>query len=314
MGRHGGGSRNRGRSGGRSGGGSRNSGVRSSAQPFSGCYNRSYYHKGKYHSYYTADKDFSQTKSMIGVRVCLIVVWSVLLLPMMVSMTASGIIIGEKVNGNPDRIVIQDTIDLLTPGEEQKLLTLFDTVYAKSGMPVTLYTDDMEWKDKYSSIEVYSEEVYYGMGTEENAMIILFTYDGTFDWVYDIYCGDDTIKCLSDSSFDTLIDNLQKGMAGQNLCDALEFSFNSIMGDLAETYVDTNAFLAAGMGIAFYCLFVGIMYCSCAKDWKAYKYFKENRNQMDDTPMSVKYECSSCGAHNTNLSEVCEYCGTVLKL
>ena len=60
MARHGGGSRSGGSSSSRSGGGSRSGGssVRTSKTPFKGGYNRSYYHKGKLHSYYTSDKNF----------------------------------------------------------------------------------------------------------------------------------------------------------------------------------------------------------------------------------------------------------------
>ena len=235
MGRHGGGSRSGGRrsSGGRGG----SYGSLSSSEPFKGCYNRSYHHRGVYHSYYTNEKKFGLSKFRVILKLITFILVNVIWLPVMIALALETVQFGEKVNGNSDRIVIQDTMDLLTPEEEQKTLELFHKVYLKSGMPITLYTDDMKWQDKYSSIEVYSEELYYAMGIEEDAMIILFTYDGTFEWIYDIYCGNDTEKCLSYAAFDKLIDNFQKGMAGQNLYDALDVSLNSIMDDLAETYV-----------------------------------------------------------------------------
>ncbi len=54
----------------------------------------------------------------------------------------------------------------------------------------------------------------------EDAMIILFTVGDNadfYDWEYDMYCGDDTIKCFSDEAFDTLLENFRKGMAKQDL-------------------------------------------------------------------------------------------------
>ena len=313
MGRHGGGSRSGGRR--RSSGGS--SGTRSSSEPFKGCYNRSFYHKGKYYSYYTSDRGYG-VSVFSRIRTTLLLVGIILYTALMLfaaKMIAANIFyVGEKINGNPDRILIQDTIDILTPEEERKALDLFNRVYSESGMPITLYTDDMQWQDNYESIEVYSEELYYAMGTEEDAMIILFTYDGTFEWVYDMYCGDDTIKCLSNRAFNKLLDNFQKGMAGQNLYDALEYSLNSIMDDFVESYIDSSAIVGIAILIVIYVIFFAIMYHFYSKERNAYKYFKENPDKVDNTPMLVKYVCPSCGAHNSNLLEVCEYCGTILKM
>ena len=311
MGRHGGGSRSGGRSSSGSGGGS---GSKSSTTPFRGCYNRSYYHKGVCHSYYTNNKNFGTSKFRITAQLILSIFFSVLVLSLILFTAFGCIISGEKVNGNPDRIVIQDTIDLLTSEEEQKALELFNQVYSKSGMPVTLYTDDMEWKAKYDSIEIYSEELYYAIGIEEDAMIILFTYDGTFNWVYDIYCGDDTTKCMSYITFSKLLDNFQKGMAGQNLYHALDYSLNSIMDELAETIFDPIPLFVAGVLTCLYAIGFYIFFLSYSKEKNAYNYFLENPDKVDKTPMLVKNICPSCGAHNTNLLEICEYCGTVLKM
>ena len=314
MGRHGGGSRSSGRRSVSRSSRSSKGGSKISSKPFRGCYNRSYYHKGVYHRCYTNAEDFGTSKLRIILYLLSVIFVSAMMLPFVVLVGSFIVQIGEKVDGNPERIVIQDTIDVLDPEEEKRALELFDEVYSASGMPITLYTDDMEWKNKYSSIEVYSEELYYAMGIEEDAMIILFTYDGTFDWVYDIYCGDDTIKCLSDKAFNELIDNFQKGMAGQELYDALDFSLNSIMDDLAKTYIDVGMLFCTGFCILMYAFVLVIIMIPYLKEKKAYEYFKENPEKVDKVPMSVKSQCPSCGAHNTNFLETCEYCRTVLKM
>ena len=318
MGRHGGGSRSGGRSGGsRSGDGSRSSGAVATiaSAPFQGCYNRSYYYRGRYHSCYTNDKAYGTSKSrLIGKFLLMLLIMGAMLM-LVLAVASVTVHVGEKVNGDPDRIMIQDTMDLLTPEEEQRTLELFREVYDASGMPVTLYTDDMEWNSKYSSLEVYSEELYYAMGVEEDAMLILFTYDGTFEWVYDVYCGDDTIRCLSDPAFEKLLDAFQKGMAGQDLCAALEHAFHSVMDDLAKTSVDKSLLGVLVGTIAVFGLILWFgFFRPFAKEWRAYKYFRENPESVEQKPILVKPQCPSCGAHNSKLLEVCEYCGTVLTL
>ena len=79
---------------------------------------------------------------------------------------------GKKISGDTDRIYIEDRANALTAEEEEKVLDLLHEVYEKSGMPVTVYTDDFDWRRHYATIEVYSEELYYSIGYEEDAMIL----------------------------------------------------------------------------------------------------------------------------------------------
>ena len=316
MGRHGGGSRSGGGGGGSHGGGSRGGGsAKTSAKPFAGCYNRGYYHKGVYHSCYTNCEKYGTSKGRLIGQLLTILFMVVCMLPLLVLVGSMAVEVGSKVDGDPDRIRIEDRLDLLTSEEEQRTLALFENVYEASGMPVTLYTDDMAWQDKYSSIEVYSEELYYAMGIEEDAMVILFTYDGSFEWIYDMYCGDDTVACLSDPAFETLLEEFRKGMAGQNLCNALEHAFGSVMDDFATSSVDWGLI---GIVVVMAGIFGVIVWFAAVrpylKERKAYLYFKEHPEEAGQEQLLVKPQCPSCGAHNSNHKEVCEYCGTVLKL
>lgn len=287
MGRHGGGSSggisHAFRNGRRHG---RGSAVIHSSVPFAGGYNRSYYHKGVYHSHYTNDKKFGT--SLFRVICYFIQILFFFFGTLSVTQFTPDtplIVFGEKVNGDLNRIVIQDTIDLLTPGEEERIKDLFSKVYAASGMPITLYTDDMEWQGKYNSIETYSEELYYAMGEEEDAMIILFTCNDNSDWVFDIYCGDDTIKCLSDTAFEKLVDNFQSGMAAQELIHALNHSLNSIMDDFAKTYIDSST-LYFVLILVCCCYVVKESVSSFLIEKNAYTYFKENPEALVDSPHS----------------------------
>ena len=226
MGRHGGGSRSGGSrsrsSSSRSHSGSRSRGssssVKSSKTPFRGCYNRSYYYRGRYHPYYTTDATFGTNSGFNVFKLIIAIFITIHMLLMLCTMGFSMISFGSKVDGNPDRIAIVDNIDILTPDEENKTLELLHDVYDKSGMPITIITDDFTWKDYYANIETYSEELYYTIGMDETAMVILFTQDdvGDFiDWEYDVYCGDDTVNCLSDETFDEFLDIFQKSMSKQ---------------------------------------------------------------------------------------------------
>lgn len=190
-------------------------------------------------------------------------------------------------------------------------------VYQASGMPVTVYTDTFEWKQHYNSLEVYSEELYYQLGFDEDAMIILFTTDNAttfYDWEYDIYCGDETTACLSDDTFDKLLTNFQKGMAKQSLYQALDYSWNSVMDDLAKTSVNWGGLPVLIMILAFYGVFNYTILGKSKKNNDAYRYFKENPDKYESTPMIVYSECPSCGASNSAQSETCSYCGALLKI
>ena len=229
----------------------------------------------------------------------------------------SFISFGSKVNGDISRIKIVDNVDVLTFAEEEQTLELLHEIYYVSGMPVTVYTDSFEWENHYYDLEVYSEELYYQMGYDEDAMIILFTTgnrDGFDDWEYDMYCGDDTIKCLSDASFDKLLDNFQKGMAGQNLCHALDHAWNSVMDELAKTTINWSNMPILLFILAFYSVFYISILGSTIKQNAAYKYFKENPEQLSHAPMTVLSTCPSCGASNSFQEENCPYCETLLKI
>ena len=325
MGRHGGGSRSggshRSSSSGRSSGGSRGSGgsgVRTSSTPFTGCYNRSYYDRsGRLHSCYTSNKAFG-TKSGWSFGIVFALIFITFHMLIMVGAFGFGMInFGSKVSGDPARIFIEDHANVMTDNEEQEVLALLQDVYDASGMPVTVYTDDFSWKEHYDSLEVYSEELYYKIGYDEDAMIILFTVDnkdGFYDWEYDMYCGDDTTKCLSDNTFDKLLNHFQKGMAKQNLAQGLDYAWNSVMGDLAKTTVNWSMLPVILFLLMFYGIFYIAILGSTVKQNAAYRYFKENPEKLSNNPMVLYSECPSCGASNAMQEEVCPYCGTLLKI
>lgn len=254
------------------------------------------------------------------------------------SLIVGGVILsmtdfGGKVDGNPDRIQIIDNIDILSTDEENDIIDLLHKIYDKSGMPVTVITDDFEWKENYYSIEAYSEELYYGIDMDESAMVILFTQEedskGFVDWEYDMYCGDDTIKCLSDRTFDDLIESFQKSMAKQDLYYALDYSWNSVMKDLAKTSINPGGMILIAFLLCFYGIFYFVIILDIKKKQNAKNYFSENPQMLQTQPMtsenasaqtpvgqplSLYSECPSCGAPNTQMKEVCEYCGSVLKI
>lgn len=323
MGRHGGGSRSGGShrsSSSRSGGGSRGggSGARTSKTPFKGCYNRTYYdRRGRVHRYYTSNKNFG-TKSGWGVGNIVALVFVTLHMCLMLAgMISTSVTLGGRIEGDRSRILILDPVDVLTDQEETEILTLLNQVYEKTGMPVTVCTDDFSWKEHYQSLEVYSEEIYYQIGMDESSMVILFTENDDpdfYDWEYDVYCGDDTERCFSDATFDKFLDNFQKGMAGQKLSEALKYSWNSVMDDLAKTKVDFVIVPIVLFLLFFYGIFYVVILIPVRKQNDAYKYFQANPERLSQAPMTMYSECPSCGASNSEQAEVCPYCGTLLKI
>ncbi len=325
MGRHGGGSRSGGssRSGGRSsrsGGGSRSSGsgTRTSSTPFKGCYNRSYYdRRGKFHQCYTSSKTFGAKSGWHGGVIFALVFITIHMLIMIGGFAISMIEFGGKVSGDSSRIFIEDNADVLTSAEEEEVLELLHNVYEASGMPVTLYTDDFTWKEHYSSLEVYSEELYYKLSFDEDAMVILFTTNNNsefYEWEYDMYCGDDTVKCLSDANFDKLLSNFQKGMARQNLAEALDYSWNSVLDDLGHATINWVGAPMLILLLAFYGIFYVAILSGTKKQNEAYRYFKDNPEKLSQEPMTLYSVCPGCNASNETQSETCAYCGTLLKI
>jgi len=236
---------------------------------------------------------------------------------MLSSFSLGVVTFGSKVNGDINRIMVIDEADVLTADEEQKTIELLHKVYDASGMPVTVYTDSFNWKNYYNSLEVYSEELYYNIGYDEDAMIILFTTEnvnGFYDWEYDMYCGDDTYDCLSDASFDKLLSNFQKGMAKQSLYEALDYSWNSVIDELAKTTINWVFVPVIVMILAFYAGFYVSILGSVRKQNQAYRYFKENPDKLTKEPMTLYSKCPSCNASNATQSETCAYCGTLLKI
>ena len=66
---------------------------------------------------------------------------------MLIAMASTSITMGAKAEGPRSRIMIMDHVDVLTEQEEAEVLTLLNQVYEKSGMPVTVWTDDFSWKE-----------------------------------------------------------------------------------------------------------------------------------------------------------------------
>lgn len=318
MGRHGGGSRGGGSRGSSRGGSRGGSSARVSRTPFRGCYNRSYYdRRGRYHSYYTSSKSFGSTSGWNAGTIFALVFVTIHMFIMIGGFSSDFIHFGKKVYGDSDRIYIEDTVNALTAEEEEQVLELLHEVYEKSGMPVTVYTDDFEWRRHYTNIEVYSEELYYGIGYEEDAMILLYTTnndDGYYDFEYDFYCGDDTEDCLSDRSFDKLIDNFHKGMSGLNLYDAIDYSFRSVMDEMATFHINWRGFPPILMLLAFYSVFFISILKGVTKKNAAYRYFKEHPEEFSHEPMTLYSTCPNCGAPNSEQSEVCPYCNGLLKI
>lgn len=323
MGRHGGGSRGGGSS--RSGGGSRggrggsSSSYRSSKSAFSGSYRRSYINRrGRQVTYYTTNQNFGKSGNCGFEYMCLalIGVWVLLMLFAFIGQAYTH---GEKVNGEKSRIDVHDYAEILTYEEEMELIELFEGVYDKSGMPITLFTDDFSWREHYYDIEVYSEELYYDMSYREDAMVILFTQgwdDDFYDWEYDVYCGDDTISCFSDATFDNFLDAFQQGMSAndQMLKPALEDAWGRVYDELAESSFDKGSLpiLFVVAVIACGAMMPTIINIRRKKD--AYNYFKENPDKLSDKKITILSQCPNCGAPNTKKKEVCEYCDSLLLL
>ena len=324
MGRHGGGSRSGGSRSRSSSRGSSRGGSGGSSSPPSvvyrpriGYYNRSYYSRsGKRVKCYSLDADFGKEKKSFLPVLLLSLLYIFCLLFIFNASTVRP----RKVNGNQDRLYINDTIDIFTKEEENQLLQLTKEVYNESGMAITVYTDDFSYEDNYSSIEAYSEDIYYSDGSDEKSMVILYTEDYTSsdfkDWNFDIYCGDGTYACLSDAKFDTLISTVNKNIRASNQSGygGILEGLNYLKADMMKTEFDYMIFIVYTIMVSVYLLPVIIIKASNNKKSNdAYNYFKENPDKLNNDKIKVLSRCPSCGASNDGELINCEYCNSLLK-
>ena len=286
MGRHGGGSSSGGSHSSHSSSShssrssSSSSSYRSSSRPFRGSYNRSWYdRRGGYHSYYTDNVNYGVASGASKVvRIVVAIFISLHAFGMFSQILPSAVHFGKKVDGVESRISIEDNMDLMTPTEEEKVLKLFKKVYDKSGMPITLVTDDFNYMYVSDAIEVHSEKLYYERGLDEGSMLIFFASNpqDSSIWAYDMYCGDNTVDCMTDATFDKLIYQFQKGMYNGGLYDAIEYSIDSVYDELATTTFDKEVLFVCGGMVIFYSLFfVGFVFSGRNKRG-AERYFKEH--------------------------------------
>lgn len=308
MGRHGGGSSSGGssrsnssRSSSRSGGGS----TRISNTPFRGGYRRSYYRRGKRYDIYTNDAKYGTRSGWNPVSIFILVFITFHMMIMLSGFSTSLIEFGSKVNGNSNFITIEDTVDILTPSEEDEVISLFSKIYDKTGMPVMLYTSDYNNLYRYNSIEIYSEAVYYNKTTAEDCMVILFVTDDAingslYDWDYDFYCGDDTYDCLSDAEFDKLLANFQKKMYQNDLVEALEYSWNSVMNDIGKTNMNFSGFPVILMLVGIYSIFYISILGNVFKQNAVYKYYKEHPEELSNDRYGYDQSSSNSGNNYNN--------------
>ena len=103
-------------------------------------------------------------------------------------------------------------------------------------------------------------------------------------------------------------------MARGDLADALKYSWTSVMDDLAKTTFDSDGVLIFLFAGCFYGTFYVSILGGVKSKNDAYRYFKENPEKLSRTPMTLYSECPNCGASNATQSEICPYCGSLLKI
>lgn len=263
--------------------------IKSSKKPFKGSYDRSYYYNGRYYPYYTTDEKFGIRDGFdLGMLGSLIFL-TIHMIFLVGGMCITLIHFGEKIEGSRARIQIVDTIDLLTPKEEKEIMELLDQIYDKSGMPVTIMTQNFDWKDYYYDIEDYSEDVYHEIGTDETAAVVLFTQEevnGSVEWEYDMCFGDDTITCISDGTMKKLIYAFQESMEKKNLYHAITDSWNLVMEDLAKTKIHPVYLILIGLVLCFYVACYIQMFSDIKKRNHAKQYFSENPQMLKSYPIN----------------------------
>ena len=296
--------------------------IRTSKAPFPGCYDRSYYdRRGNFHSYYTNDStvgtsgctEFSAIAALLFFGCIFYFVINVIL--------DQHITERPKINGDSSQILIADNIDILTTSEEAKLEELLHEIYKKSGIAVTIYTDNLKWREEYETIEEYSKQLYYNLGNSQNRLLVLYSTEVDGYPEYDFFRGKETAICLTDDLLLRLKDCFHKGLYSMDPSDALIYAFHSIMDELAETSVDwdmmydlvvATVFLSFFFAFPIHSLFTSIR--TALHNNAAYRYYKKNKEKLSYIPVVLYNSCPNCAAPNSTQSQTCSYCNSLLKV
>ena len=234
--------------------------------------------------------------------------------------------IGGKIDGDSKRIMIIDNIDILSSEEEETLLDTFYQIYEKTGMPITLYTDDFNWRSNYKDkneiidikvynkeddfnwrsnykdkneiidIKVYNKELYYKIDKSEKGMSILYIEEKgnkLKNAEYDFYIGMETQKCLSNKSLDKLTKTFEKSLQNMQFNKALIYALEEINLDLCKTTININIIPSIFLLLPLYAISIMIILLPIRKKVAAYNYFKKYPKELDMKKIVLEEENSN---------------------
>ena len=277
--------------------------TKKSKQPFNGCYNRCYKNKrGKVVNYYTIDKTFGIRNGWTTGNT-LALTFILFHMAIMISSYIFNLVqIGGKIDGDSKRIMIIDNIDILSSEEEETLLDTFYQIYEKTGMPITLYTDDFNWRSNYKDkneiidIKVYNKELYYKIDKSEKGMSILYIEEKgnkLKNAEYDFYIGMETQKCLSNKSLDKLTKTFEKSLQNMQFNKALIYALEEINLDLCKTTININIIPSIFLLLPLYAISIMIILLPIRKKVAAYNYFKKYPKELDMKKIVLEEENSN---------------------
>lgn len=148
-----------------------------------------------------------------------LIIVSVLAIALVLYILSAGLSPRIKVMGVPkEDINIVDNANFFNSEGKQRVKEALIQFYDKTGIATEVVTCTyQDWKDKFTTLEVYAEYLYVTTWDDEKHLLILICdlHDEPMsndDWLFETMLGDDTDKALREYEQGKFVDNIHAGL------------------------------------------------------------------------------------------------------
>lgn len=305
--------------GGGSHGGSHGSGKSSRSRTyFPGSYHHSYINRrGRRVSYYSRYAKVSRP-SVFGIIFSSLFLAAFTFVFMIASVATSFYIPGKVKDTIPDMQYVVDEADFLTDSEEQELNQVLHAYYEKTGInPCVYLVEPQAWKHQYANLENFGFAYFYSAFQDEKHYLVVYSDEvkenGWHDWYYETIVGDDTTKALGPMGEEYMNNKLQSSLKKMELKDALVYSFERLTTYSGRFHIHPRIFMVIGILIILVGGAAFAMIKQFIDETDEYRYSLGHADTVKN-PLEYHMICPQCGKKHPDLADVCDTCGTSLKM
>lgn len=320
--------------GGSHGGGSHGGGGSSSSHSYSGSSgsahriydhyvsgtNRYVYYKGGRPYFYYSDRRYEGEQSPVGFLIFFIAIWIALSTPFYLMIVHVPRKLSMDYNA---RIVIEDTLDVMTPKEEDLLLGSLEAFQDKTGItPAVITVNNDKWKGYYNSLENYAYDQYVNRFPDEKHWLIVYSSDldtAFEDWYFEGMQGDDTDGILTESFTEKFNEHVNQRLTarsrytvGEAFTEGFDYAANNSMGIKINYEVLIFMLFHSGIGVG---IPLSALITSLRRKKDPDEELKKNATICPSaTDKLMEDTCEYCnGVYIHGLHISCPHCGAAIK-